>query len=1135
MKKLILLLAALLTAMTTWASTFTVTNSGNKFTITRNTSVGTDLVFYRTVSLSAIAGEHFTEAVGSLFFDIGQTQQTVTVTEANIANVSAYYQFQTGTTRSYRFEVLDLGGFLLAYKDRNISYGTDYQLTTNYLNLSVNDLVYFDNNGNIKSGSGNKYLDVSYSSSNWIKVTDGGYNQAVHTVSTDAIFNGNDDLRSYFYSNFVYMCATVYFTQKEGKDGYQYIQILNDQESNYDINDPDGAVNDPHTSLYKACFELSYTGDVITDEHYQFFPHRYDYVNKAAETSAGLNRYEFDDNNTYLYQQKFRDDYYNAPNTGSLKLSPSFKNLNIRFDAAGRSDDDWYFKDLKVRLALVDDQVPILLNNIKVSGARHCKGNTIYVSVPFCEIVTVSGTTTLNTSWGTLNYVSGSGTNVLTFSGPISLNASGNFILDRLNGTITDLLGNPFSQKSIDRDLGIGLDASIEYSITYDLTGGHLLDGEDNPTSYYYESYSFTLNNPVRDGYLFTGWTGSNGNTPELTVTINRGSGGDRTYIANWTSAPKYTFNSSTGALTLNWGEYNKNNKWGNDVNAFAVKSVYAHRGVKFTGDCSELFENFCDCEDINLENVITTSMVNASSMFSGCMSLTSLSIGSWHTRGIQYMDNMFSRCSSLNSLGSITGWDTWNALSMSNMFSGCSNLKGLNLENWHIDHVKNLSNMFSGCSSLDSLNLSNWTIDNATNLSGMFYNCSRLNSLKISRWTTSNVTRMDSLFSGCSRLTRLDIGDWSCDNVTSMSKMFDGCLRLTSLDISRWTTNNVTDMSYMFNGCESLNSFDVSNLNTGNVTRMDYMFSGCWNLNSLDVSNLNTGNVTRMDHMFSGCWNLNSLNVSNINTGNVTRMDYMFSNCENLSSLDVSNFNTGKVTNMSNMFNQCWRIESFDVANWNTSNVTDMSGMFADCQLLKSLDVSNWNTDKVTNMSGMFRPCRFITSLDISGWSTSNVTDMSGMFEECNELTLLDLSNWNTGKVTDMSNMFRDCVGMLTIYAGTGWSTDSVTASDDMFYNCVHLLGGMGTNLDWNYLDKTYARIDGGPSNPGYFTAKALRGDVNGDNDVSIADVTALIDYLLSGNASGINTVSADCNLDTDISIADVTALIDYLLSSAW
>ena len=62
-----------------------------------------------------------------------------------------------------------------------------------------------------------------------------------------------------------------------------------------------------------------------------------------------------------------------------------------------------------------------------------------------------------------------------------------------------------------------------------------------------------------------------------------------------------------------------------------------------------------------------------------------------------------------------------------------------------------------------------------------------------------------------------------------------------------------------------------------------------------------------------------------------------------------------------------------------------------------------------------------------------------------------------------------------------------------------------------------------------------SLRGDVNKDGEITIDDVTALIDYLLSMNASGVDLTAADCNQDSDITIDDVTALIDYLLSENW
>ena len=56
--------------------------------------------------------------------------------------------------------------------------------------------------------------------------------------------------------------------------------------------------------------------------------------------------------------------------------------------------------------------------------------------------------------------------------------------------------------------------------------------------------------------------------------------------------------------------------------------------------------------------------------------------------------------------------------------------------------------------------------------------------------------------------------------------------------------------------------------------------------------------------------------------------------------------------------------------------------------------------------------------------------------------------------------------------------------------------------------------------------------GDVNMDGDVTIADVTALIDYLLGGDDSAIDIEAANVNGNGDVTIADVTALIDMLLS---
>jgi len=53
----------------------------------------------------------------------------------------------------------------------------------------------------------------------------------------------------------------------------------------------------------------------------------------------------------------------------------------------------------------------------------------------------------------------------------------------------------------------------------------------------------------------------------------------------------------------------------------------------------------------------------------------------------------------------------------------------------------------------------------------------------------------------------------------------------------------------------------------------------------------------------------------------------------------------------------------------------------------------------------------------------------------------------------------------------------------------------------------------------------------VNGDGVVGIMDITAMVDYLLSGNGP-INRRNADLVTDGNVDIADLTGLVDLLLT---
>ena len=97
--------------------------------------------------------------------------------------------------------------------------------------------------------------------------------------------------------------------------------------------------------------------------------------------------------------------------------------------------------------------------------------------------------------------------------------------------------------------------------------------------------------------------------------------------------------------------------------------------------------------------------------------------------------------------------------------------------------------------------------------------------------------------------------------------------------------------------------------------------------------------------------------------------------------------------------------------------------------------------------------------------------------------------------------------------------------------YLVMSTYGYAGTTKGQTLLPKVTFTVNGGETPQ----PQGKRGDVDNNNDVTIADVTALIDYLLSGDATGVNLANANCNLDEEVSIGDVTALIDYLLSGSW
>ncbi len=263
--------------------------------------------------------------------------------------------------------------------------------------------------------------------------------------------------------------------------------------------------------------------------------------------------------------------------------------------------------------------------------------------------------------------------------------------------------------------------------------------------------------------------------------------------------------------------------------------------------------------------------------------------------------------------------------------------------------------------------------------------------------------------------------------------------------------------------------------INEKPVVKMNYMFRQS-QATSIDLSSFDTSNVTNMSQMFHSSKAI-TIDLSSFDTSNVTDMSSMFFQSQ-ATSLDLSSFDTSNVTNMPSMFYGS-QATSLDLSSFDTSKVTSMGSMFY-MSKAQFLDLSTFDTSKVTDMTYMFSNSQ-ATSLDLSSFDTSNVTKMKQMFYG-SQATSIDISSFDTSNVTNMSRMFEGSGRLSRLYASSGFvftslNNDSPMPNPDgstlMFYGCTSLVGGLGTTYDSSHTNKEYAHIDGGPSNPGYFTAK--------------------------------------------------------------
>ena len=449
----VLTIVALVTGQTAWAeSTWKVTNNNgnsNTFTIKRSETGYVQKVLYRTISLSAYAGQHFTEAYGVLEFKANEDEKTVTVNELTPDDAYAY---QNGTSRKYGFEVTDRAGFRLDYAERSKTWGTSVPSSAIFGVKSIN------------VGSGET------------TASDAGYINNPYRTMAGSDYYDNAAPKTWLTAIGATLHMTLSMKVKEVNDGYQYIQVLFDNTSSCDDRSKcsDGNPGNINLSRYMAGFGHhpgSYDGNWST----YTFP-----VTSQGNNCGTVSNPWGNTIDAKLYDQKFKENSY-RDNNGKLIIPTEFTTLVLRLNASGDNQDSWTCTDVTAHIQAVDNTNPTM-SAVSVNPGRHAKGNTFYVSVAFSEIVNYTGTKKLNTNWGELSYVTGSGTNVLTFSGIIPQDATENLSVSSISGTIQDLAGKSLSGGVTASNL-CPVDADFAYILSdfkTDGSGNYLIQTHDD-------------------------------------------------------------------------------------------------------------------------------------------------------------------------------------------------------------------------------------------------------------------------------------------------------------------------------------------------------------------------------------------------------------------------------------------------------------------------------------------------------------------------------------------------------------------------------------------------------------------------------------------------------------------------------
>ena len=492
----------------------------------------------------------------------------------------------------------------------------------------------------------------------------------------------------------------------------------------------------------------------------------------------------------------------------------------------------------------------------------------------------------------------------------------------------------------------------------------------------------------------------------------------------------------------------------------------------------ASMFQGCTALKSVNLSAMNTSKLANMSNLFYNCTTLTDIT---WpqvkmDTRGVSTMQGLFRNCYALPAID-LSGFATTSLVDASYMFSYCSSLTELDLTMFDVSKVNNMNYMFQCCYEIQTIDLGSWTLLNGVDCQYMFEQDSKLTSVFVgSGWNRNYIKNYSSnyyMFRGCTAIkgasgvkykntetypgaaSYADTANYLCAGMMRQGSVYwsmdgEGVLRLSPVSgesgtFDEWSAEANVPWYAQRANVKRMEIAEGTTIGMARGGNFNYMFASCTQMTYCDVANLNFSNITALNYMFRDCNALEELNFSeDLYTPNLASMVGMFQNCYALTTLDVHGFYVFKVTSMEALFNGCRNLESINMDMWRPNANRSFADTFNGCTKLKAVDFTKFDASTtMLNVSSTYRMFTNCSSIESIVWHDdsrfNSLTNMQQMFDGCSYLRQIDITPWVLPKVQNMSYMFRNCIRLWNIQfpqsLGNGLDLTNINR---MFYGCT-------------------------------------------------------------------------------------------------